>query len=127
MKYLAVGLYVKDFERAYKFYTEILGFESKTIDMNNKFAEVKLDNLVISLLTKETIDGMCGSSALSTNGSTPPIIALEVPNIEEAVQALSAKNVEVIAKPKVTAWGQKVAYFKDPEGYIWELSEPFVE
>ena len=40
---------------------------------------------------------------------------------------LKLKKVEIFEGPKSTPWGQKVAYFRDPDGNIWEISEPFVE
>ena len=47
--------------------------------------------------------------------------------MEEAVGQLKMKGVEIFEGPKTTPWGQKVAYFKDPDGNIWEISEPFEE
>ena len=31
---------------------------------------------------------------------------------------------DVFEGPKTTEWGQTVAYFKDPDGNIWEVSKP---
>jgi len=124
---MAVGIKINDFDKAFDFYTNILGLSVKTVDKENKFAEVKLGELVIALLTKETLEGMCGYENFSTSEKPSNIFAVEVSDVKTATEQLKAKGVEFIQDPKTTPWGQKVAYFKDIEGYIWELSEKFEE
>jgi uncharacterized glyoxalase superfamily protein PhnB len=126
-KYLAIGLQITDFNKALDFYTKVLGFKTKTLDRENEFAEVKFGDLVIALLTKTTLDGMCGSTNFSADSKPGCVIAFEVDSVAAAYKELNAKGVEFIEKPKTTPWGQKVAYFKDIAGYIWELSEAFAE
>ena len=55
------------------------------------------------------------------------ILAIQVDNLEKSCLNLETKGVQIFAGPKTTAWGQKVAYFNDPDGNIWEVSEPFEE
>ena len=124
---MAVGIRINDFDKAFDFYTNILALSVKTVDKENKFAEVKLGELVIALLTKETLEGMCGYENFSTSEKPSNIFAVEVSDVKTATEQLKAKGVEFIQDPKTTPWGQKVAYFKDIEGYIWELSEKFEE
>ena len=124
-KYMAVGIKINDFDKAFDFYTNILGLSVKTVDKENKFAEVKLGELVIALLTKETLEGMCGYENFSTSEKPSNIFAVEVSDVKIATEQLKAKGVEFIQEPKTTPWGQKVAYFRDIEGYIWEISEKF--
>ena len=54
-------------------------------------------------------------------------IGFQVEDINKACKELKSKRVEIFEGPKTTPWGQKVAYFKDPDGNIWEVSEPFEE
>jgi uncharacterized glyoxalase superfamily protein PhnB len=122
-KYLAVGLKVSHFLESFEFYTEVLGFEATEFDKENEFAEVRLDNLRLALLTKDTLVNMCGVKHFALNKRSNHLIALQVDNLEEAYQELKCKGVAFIQEPKTTSWGQKVAYFKDLEGCIWEISE----
>jgi catechol 2,3-dioxygenase-like lactoylglutathione lyase family enzyme len=124
---MAFGIRVKDFNKAFDFYTKTLGLTAKTTDMENKFAEVSLGNFVLALLTDETLDGMCGKETYVNSEGNDFVIAFEVDNLENTYKELKDKGVDFIKDPKTTPWGQKVAYFRDPEGYIWELSEPFSE
>lgn len=123
---MAIGIKVKDFNKALNFYKETLHLEVKTKDFKNKFAELKVGDLIIALLTESTLDEMCGSSHLNARDSSNHLFAVEVNNVEQIYESLKDK-VEFIQLPKTTTWGQKVAYFKDIEGYIWEISERFEE
>lgn len=42
---------------------------------------------------------------------------------ESFVTELKSKGVTFFVDTKTTAWGQRVAYFKDPDGNIWELGD----
>ena len=48
-------------------------------------------------------------------------MAFQVDDIQKACRELEEKGGEIFEGPKVTPWGQKVAYFKDPDGYVWEV------
>ena len=126
-KCIAVGLYVQDFAKSYKFYKEILGMSVKTADHKNDFAELQIGNYVFALLNNKTIDGMVGMRYVSENKKQSFVLAVEVDSVGETIKRLKAQNVEVIVDPKTTPWGQKVAYFRDINGYIWEVSESFDE
>src|SRR5689334_5809537 len=95
-KYMAVGIKVKNFKKAFDFYTKVLGFEEKILDLKNEFAEVRLGELVIALLTKTTLDGMCGSGNFSENSKPNNIFAMEVNNVSDTYKKLIEKNVEFI-------------------------------
>lgn len=50
------------------------------------------------------------------------VLAFQVDDLEETLKILESKGVEIFEGPKTTEWGQTVAYFKDPDGHIWEVS-----
>ncbi|MBD3329547.1 hypothetical protein GF357_03570 [Candidatus Dojkabacteria bacterium] len=125
-KCMAVGIKVTDFAKAFNFYTKILRLTVKTEDRKNKFAELSVGDLTIALLTEETLDEMCGKKAFQSNSMSNHLFAIEVDDVEQTYNHLK-ETVEFIKKPGTTPWGQKVAYFKDIESYIWEISEPFEE
>lgn len=125
--YLAIGLKVADYEKTFSFYKNVLGFSVKTEDATNKFAELQFGNLVIALLTNETVEGMCGEKELGSPRDSPVVIAMEVDSLEQTYKTFLQKGVTFIIPPKTTPWGQKVSYMRDIEGYVWELSEKFEE
>lgn len=44
-------------------------------------------------------------------------------DVEAACQELQNKGIEIFEGPKQMPWGQTVAYFKDPDGNILEVTE----
>ncbi len=125
-KYIAIGLKVTDFRKAFDFYTKVLELKVKSEDQENEFAELRIGVLVIALLTKETLNNMCDKSNFAESQSSNHLIAVEVDDLQKAFKRLKGK-VDFVQEPKTTPWGQKVAYFEDIEGYIWEISEQFEE
>ena len=124
---IAIGIKVFDFEESFKFYKNNLKLEVNTEDQENKFAEFKVGDLTLALLTENTLEEMCGNEYFNSDEKSNHLISVEVKDLNRAYQRLREKNVEFMQPPKTTSWGQNVAYFKDINGYIWELSEPFEE
>jgi len=50
------------------------------------------------------------------------LLAAFLDNTDEAYEALKAKGVQFIKPPTTQPWGQRTAYFKDPDGNLWEIS-----
>ena len=126
-KLAAIGIKVNDFNKALTFYKEILELPVHIEDKDNQFAELVVGNSLLALLTESTLNDMSESLKFVNPSISTFLFAVEVGNLEEIYDTLSKKGVNFIQEPKSTPWGQKVAYFKDIEGYIWEISEPFSE
>lgn len=50
------------------------------------------------------------------------VYAHEVEDIDKTCAELKQKGISIFEGPKKTSWGQEVAYFKDPDGHIWEIT-----
>ena len=50
------------------------------------------------------------------------VIALQVDDVGKTCKELTDKGVKIFEGPKVTSWGQTVAYLADPDGHIIELT-----
>ncbi len=48
--------------------------------------------------------------------------AVFVQDVDKEYEELSAKGVHFVNKPTTHPWGQRIAYFEDPEGNLWEIS-----
>ena len=108
-----VWLPVEDIERATGFYSETLDLEVTNHD--GDWAEVKADGLTIGLNASE-------SEGAGVSGG--PVIAFQSETgIEDAVEALRGKGVEIAGEISEHPWG-KVATFKDSEGNDLQLYAP---
>ncbi len=63
---------------------------------------------------------MFPASHMNKGGSA--VLAFQVGNVEQTCKELKAKGIEIFEGPKRMPWGQTVAYFKDPDNNIWEVT-----
>lgn len=104
---------VENVGRAVTFYGETLGLDVTNHD--GDWAEVKSDGLTIGLNARE--DEGAGVSG-------GPVIAFRPQDgIEDAVEALRDKGVEIAGEVSEHPWG-RVATFKDSEGNDLQLYAP---
>ncbi len=126
-KLAAIGIKVIDFNKALIFYKEVLELSVHIEDEENKFAELVVGNSLLALLTEGTLKDMSENLKFVDHNESTFLFAVEVSDLEKTYKKLLDKGVEFIQVPKSTSWGQKVAYFKDIEGYVWEISQPSEE
>jgi uncharacterized glyoxalase superfamily protein PhnB len=74
-------------------------------------------------LTEKTVKDMSGRITFQDPSDSTIILSVEVKNLDEVYTKLSQNGAVFIQEPKLTPWDQKVAYFKDTEGYTWEVAE----
>jgi len=120
-KLFAVCLLVEDFDNSLKFYKENLGLELK--EQNGKYADFKLGETTLAIFEKSDAVAMVPQKYMHTGGGS--VLAYQVKDLAKECKRLTENTVNIVAGPKQTSWGQKVAYFLDPDKNIWEVSEHF--
>lgn len=118
-KLFANCLLVNDFDKSMRFYRDILGLKVNSQD--GKFADFKLEGTSLAIFEKEAAVAMFPKEHMGSGGGV--VLAFQVDDVNKACGELKAKGVDVFEGPKTTEWGQTVAYFKDPDGNIWEVSK----
>jgi len=122
-KLYAICLLVQDFEKSFHFYHDILGLKAKSQEGN--FADFKLGETGLAIFQKDDAVAMFPKEHMNTGGGI--VLGFQVESLEKVIKDLKDKGVTFFEGPKKTPWGQKVACFKDPDGNVIELSEPFEE
>lgn len=118
-KLFAVCLLVEDFEKSLAFYKDTLGLEVNSQD--KKFADFKLEGTSLAIFQKDEATSMFPSTHMSKGGGA--VLGFQVEDVQKICDELKGKGVEIFEGPKITEWDQTVAYFKDPDGNIWEISQ----
>lgn len=108
-----VWLPVSDVDRSRRFYKDKLGLQERETD--GDWVELTAGSLVIGLNARD-------SEEPSSEGGAVVAFAAEQ-GIEQAVQELEERGVEVVDGVTEHPWG-KIAAFKDPDGHDLELYEP---
>lgn len=86
------------------------------------YADFKTESIDIDLGKKNIVEKTTGQE-MQVGGKQHLVLAWDaVENVDRLYSDLKEKGVEFVAEPKTQPWGQKVAYFSDPYGNIWEIS-----
>ncbi|OGM26572.1 hypothetical protein A3D00_03610 [Candidatus Woesebacteria bacterium RIFCSPHIGHO2_02_FULL_38_9] len=118
-KLFANCLLVEDFEKSLAFYSDILGLKVNSKD--GKFADFKLEGTSLAIFQKSDAVAMFPKEHMDRGGGV--VLAFQVENVQKFCDELKTKGVDIFEGPKTTTWGQIVAYFKDPDNNIWEVSQ----
>lgn len=119
----AIILFVDDLQRSRAFYHDVLalgvqfedddsiGFEVKGL----AFIVLQVDRASLQLQGEPTSTPATGATAFLTT-FTDAVDALHADLVE--------RGVDFFQGPTDQPWGMRTAYFKDPDGHVWELAQP---
>lgn len=114
-------LLVDDAERAIDFYHGKLGLEIKRKDIG--FAEFYTGDTILCVWEVKDLRSHLGESSVTGQGHWF-MGAFEFQSgaeVKHAYDEMKSKGVEFLTELKFWDWGATAAYFKDPEGYLWEI------
>lgn len=114
----AVCLLVENLETSLSFYKDKLGLMINSQDEG--YVDFKMGDTLLGLFKKDKAIAMFSQRHMNSGGGA--VYAYQVDNVETAAQELKAKEIEIFEGPKMTPWGQPVAYFKDFDNNIWEIT-----
>ncbi len=118
-----VAVMVKDLEEANKLFADLFGLEfgapSETKDTDTRGV---LSPLGIELVSPLTSDGPT-AQALERRGEGFALLALDVPNIEEAIADMESHGVRLIGRINSPAGKAATFHPKDLHGIMIELIE----
>jgi catechol 2,3-dioxygenase-like lactoylglutathione lyase family enzyme len=117
-KLYALCLLVENIEISRTFYTKILGLQVNSKDEG--YVDFKLGDTLLAIFQKESACVMFPIEHMNRGGSA--VIAFQVEDVVKTCKELQEKGVEIFEGPKQMPWGQTVAYFKDPDENIWEVT-----
>lgn len=125
--FIAIGLFVRDFDKAFDFYKNIFGLRVKTENLQNKFAEFQLGNITLGLMTKDTSSKLFNAKYFESEIKEKQsfTITVKVNSVDKLFTELKERGITIISGPKIMPWGWKVMCIKDIEGYIWEICETY--
>jgi len=121
-----ITLGVEDLQRAVDFYHKGLGFP--LMDDSESIAFFKLDGIILGLYLRDKLaeDITISSEGTGFQGFT---LAHNVDSPEEVDRTLAEAveaGAELVKPGQKVFWGGYSGYFKDPDGFYWEVAHnPF--
>ncbi|HHT50831.1 MAG TPA: methylmalonyl-CoA epimerase [Eubacteriaceae bacterium] len=124
-----IGIAVNSIDEALGLYTDVFGLELEGIEIVEeqkvKTAFLPIDNTEFELLESTDKDGPV-AKFIEKRGQGIQHIALEVDDIEKAIEEMKAKGIRMIdEKPRYGAGGAKIAFLhpKSTHGVLIELCQ----
>jgi catechol 2,3-dioxygenase-like lactoylglutathione lyase family enzyme len=119
----AIILFVADVQRSRVFYHEVLGLDvqfedDESVGFNVEglaFIVLQVDRARVQLQGERTATPGAGATAFLTT-FTGDVDALHADLVE--------RGVPFFQSPADLRWGMRTAYFKDPDGHVWEIARP---
>lgn len=127
MKFTHTILYVKSVERSVSFYEKAFGLKPRFVHESGDYAEMETGDVALAFvaleLAKENLplgfrdpDPKDRAPAIELTFTTDDVAAA----YEHAIEAGALRLRPAAEK----AWGQTVAYVRDPDGVLIELASP---
>jgi catechol 2,3-dioxygenase-like lactoylglutathione lyase family enzyme len=105
------------------FYREVLGFEIS--DDMGEYVEFKSDGVRFAVCSRATMQNATGDESFKQPKSGQSFeLAFEVESpeaLDELYNGLVARGAKSVQGPETMPWGQRTAFFADPDGNIHEL------
>lgn len=112
----------ENYQKMKSFYTNILGFSIERDVPNEEFTQFKTEHCFVAIYGKKFVEKILGKPITGKSGSTIYTFK-ESENIDTDYQQLQANGVQFMKGPETQPWGQRTAYFTDPDGNIWEIQQ----
>jgi uncharacterized protein len=116
-----VCLLVADIPRSVAFYRDRLGFAVKRLDTG--FAELWTRGVILAVWQRDDIATNLDLPDIRAGGASCMVAVRfdTAAGVDAEFERLSAAGVQFLASPRHYAWNAHCAYFRDPDGHLWEL------
>ncbi|MGO8946328.1 MAG: VOC family protein [Ktedonobacterales bacterium] len=120
-----IALFVHDLDECTAFYRDTVALPFKGSDPGLVTFDLP-DGLMLVLLSPEGAAEVLGTdvTALKLEGGPRGYIAVSVVDVNGTYEELKAKGVTFVQLPTDKPWGLRMAHFTDPEGNLWEITQP---
>ena len=110
------------FEESRNFYKNTLGLEIIREVPAEHFSQFAMENCNLAIYGRNELEALVGENHIGNHGGAIYTFA-ETSDVDGLYQLLADQGVEFIKEPKTQSWGQRTAYFTDPDGHIWEIQQ----
>ena len=124
-----ITLGVENMERSLKFYEKGLGWVRSKMSQGD-IVFFKLGGIILSLYPKDKLaeDALVSPKGSGFSGITISHNTKSEEEVDEILKKVAALGAEIIKPGQPVFWGGYSGYFRDPDGYLFEVAHnPFLE
>jgi len=121
----AIVLFVQDLDGCTTFYRDTLQLPYKGGEANVAVF-LPQEGIQLILLSPSGAADVLGIAAQALPSVAGPrgYLAVSVADVDATYADLAAKGVPFVQPPTDKPWGLRMAHFTDPEGNLWEITQP---
>lgn len=118
-----ITLGVSDVARAKQFYVEGLGWRPSSVS-NDDIIFIQLNGMALALWSRDALAQDAGVSSKSDGfmGFALAYNVREKPDVEAILNQAVHAGGTLVKPAHETFWGGFSGYFKDPDGFLWEVA-----
>ena len=118
-----ITLGVNDLKSSIDFYENKFGWKRSELS-NNDIIFYDLNGIHISLYSRNELakDATVDSSGTGFKGFTLSYNARSEKEVDDLVNTLRNKGVQIVKEPQKVFWGGYSSYISDPDGNLWEIA-----
>lgn len=120
-------LYVKSVAGSVAFYESAFGLKRGMVTEAGEYGEMDTGATTLAFAAEAFVPTLAGVpfEAAAPDRAAPPVeIALVTDDVEAAYKRAVAAGAVALKAPVTKSWGQRVAYLRDPDGFLVELCSP---
>lgn len=104
------------------FYRDVLSLPIERDVPEEHFTQFKTDNCFVAIYGKQFVEKLLSKPIIGKPGNTIYSFG-QSSDVDSDYKQLKDKGVQFIKAPETQPWGQRTAYFTDPDGNIWEIQQ----
>lgn len=114
---------VTDLARARSFYEKAFGWTASSASQED-VVFFKTDGAIVALFPRHLLAQDAGVPAYGEgfSGATYAFNVAEKSEVGKVVYRAEAAGAKITKPPQDAFWGGHTAYFRDPEGHLWEIA-----
>lgn len=115
-------LFVEDFDRTLAFYADMVGLPVRL--RAEGYVEFAVEGAKFALLARSRVPELVGEAHAGrpSPGAHEGEVAFVVEDVDRVYVELVGRGVPFLGAPQTRPWGQRTAYFHDPEGHLIEIA-----
>lgn len=119
----AVILFAEDLARSKAFYGNVLGMEMEFEDDESVGFKIKAVAFIVLQVDRARVQLQGEPTATPRAGATA-FLTTFTDDVDALHADLVGRGIDFFQYPTDQPWGMRTAYFKDPDGHIWEIAQP---
>jgi lactoylglutathione lyase len=119
----AIILFVEDLQRSKVFYNEVLGLDVEFEDDHSVGFKIEGLAFIVLQVNRARVQ-LQGEPTATPGAGATAFLSTFTDDVDALYANLAERGIRFFQSPADQPWGPRTAYFKDPDGHVWEIAQP---